>query len=54
MQSAIGVAQNNGERINPMTISDELKEVRAQKREILKDERRLKAQAKLENDLESQ
>lgn len=35
-----------------MTISDELKEVRAQKREILKDERRLKAQAKLENDLE--
>ena len=52
MQSAIGVAQNNGERINPMTIDKELKEVRAQKKEILKEERRLKAQAKLENDLE--
>jgi hypothetical protein len=35
-----------------MTISKELKEVRAQKREILKEERRLKSLAKLENDLE--
>ena len=35
-----------------MTIKKDLEEVRAQKREILKEERRLKAQAKLEDDLE--
>jgi len=52
VQSAIGVAQQNGERTNPMTISNELKEVRLQKREILKTERKLKAQIKLQDDLE--
>lgn len=52
MQSAIGVAQNNGERTSPMTTSKDLQEVRAQKKEILKREKKLKAEIKLQDDLE--
>ena len=52
MQSAIGVALNNGERTSLMKISKELKEVQAQKREILREEKRLKGQIKLQDDLE--